>query len=32
VVSLERDGTYYRVALVNGNNIIALASPTPDGE
>ena len=30
VVYLERDGTYYRVVLVNGDNIIALVSPTPD--
>ena len=31
VVYLERDGTYYRVALVNGDNIVASTRVTPDG-
>ena len=31
VVYLERDGTYYRVALVNGDHIVASTCATPDG-
>ena len=31
VVYLEREGTYYRVALVNGDHIIASTRATPDG-
>jgi hypothetical protein len=31
VVYLEREGTYYRVALVNGDHIIASTRETPDG-